>query len=238
MKATNYLHPSLEICGVIFDLDGVLTDTAEYHYQSWQRLADEAGLPFDRHANEALRGISRRDSLMHIVGKRSYPEATLQAMMDRKNHYYNELIQTMSPKDALPGAIPLLKELRQAGIKIAVGSASKNARTVIEKLGLEPLIDAIADGYSVQRPKPAPDLFLFAAKLIKVCPDQCIVVEDATAGIEAALAGGMWTVGLGPVERVGKAHVVLPSLENVHWEDIKQALSKKAQEQPLVEVET
>jgi kojibiose phosphorylase len=99
-------------------------------------------------------------------------------------------------------------------------------------------VDEIADGYSVEQPKPAPDLFLYAAKLLNVSPHQCVVVEDATAGIEAALAGGMWTIGLGPVERVGNAHVVLPGLENVHWEDIKLALARKAQAQPLVEVET
>jgi len=211
---------SPDIHGVIFDLDGVLTDTAEYHYLGWQKLADEEGLPFDRQANEALRGVSRRESLLLIVGNKQYSEVQLQEMMDRKNRYYTEFIQNISPADLLPGALTLLEELRQAGIKIAIGSASKNARPVVEKLGIANRIDVLADGYSVERPKPAPDLFLYAAKQLGLEPVQCVVIEDAAAGIEAALAGGMWAVGLGPVERVGAAHVVFPSLANVHWADL------------------
>ena len=216
--------PPAQIGGVIFDLDGVLTDTAEFHYRSWQRLADEEGLPFNRQANEALRGVSRRDSLLHIVGDRQYPESKLQEMMERKNRYYVESIQTISPADLLPGALELLKELRQAGIKTAIGSASKNAQMVVEKLGIANLVDAITDGYSVQRSKPAPDLFLYAANQLGLEPAQCIVVEDATAGIEAAISAGMWAVGLGPAERVGIAHVVLPSLAGVHWVDLQTRL--------------
>jgi kojibiose phosphorylase len=152
-------------------------------------------------------------------------------MMDRKNRYYVELIANISPKDLLPGVLNLLDELRQAGIKIAIGSASKNARTVVEKLGIADRIDAIADGYSVQNPKPAPDLFLYAAKLLGLEPAQCVVVEDAQAGIEAARAGGMRTVGIGPASRVGAADVVLPNLANVHWADLRAKLSQKAVQQ-------
>lgn len=216
---------SPDIRGVIFDLDGVLTDTAEYHYRAWQRLADEEGIPFNRQANEALRGVSRRESLMLIIGDRQYSEEQIQEMMARKNRYYVESIENISPADLLPGAIALLDELRQAGIKIAIGSASKNAQTVVDKLGIADKVDAIADGYSVEKPKPAPDLFLFAAKLLGLPPAQCVVVEDAAAGVEAALAGGMWAVGLGPVERVGAAHVVLPSLARIKWADIKDKLT-------------
>jgi kojibiose phosphorylase len=217
---------SADIRGFIFDLDGVLTDTAEYHYLAWQKLADEEGLPFSREANEALRGVSRRESLLYIVGDRKYSEAQLQEMMDRKNRYYVESIQNISPQDLLPGVVTLLDELKQAGIKIALGSASKNARTVIEKLGIANRIDAIADGYSVQRPKPAPDLFLYAAKQLGLEPAQSVVVEDAEAGIEAALAGGMWAIGLGPASRVGAAHIVLPSLAGVHWSDLHAKLNE------------
>lgn len=213
------------IRGFIFDLDGVLTDTAEFHYRAWQRLADEEGLPFDRQANEALRGVSRRESLMRIIGNKQYSEEQIQEMMDRKNRYYVDSIQEVTSADLLPGAIALLDELKQAGIKIAIGSASKNARTVVEKLGLGDKVDAIADGYSVERPKPAPDLFLFAAKELGLQANECVVVEDAAAGIEAALAAGMWTVGLGPVERVGAAHVVLPSLEGITWKDLQAKLA-------------
>ncbi|PMB18234.1 beta-phosphoglucomutase, partial [Fischerella thermalis CCMEE 5319] len=217
---------SPDIRGFIFDLDGVLTDTAEYHYLAWQKLADEEGLPFSREANEALRGVSRRESLLYIVGDRKYSEAQLQEMMDRKNRYYVESIQNISPQDLLPGVVTLLDELKQAGIKIALGSASKNARTVIEKLGIANRIDAIADGYSVQRPKPAPDLFLYAANQLGLEPAQSVVVEDAEAGIEAALAGGMWAIGLGPASRVGAAHIVLPSLAGVHWSDLHAKLNE------------
>jgi len=221
--------PNPNIQGFIFDLDGVLTDTAELHYQAWQKLANEEGIPFNRVANEALRGVSRRASLMLIIGNRRYSEQQIQEMMERKNRYYVELLKNMTCEDLLPGAIALLDELRQAGIKIAIGSASKNARTVIERLGIADKVDAIADGYSVKQPKPAPDLFLYAAKLLGTEPAQSVVVEDAAAGIEAALAAGMWAVGIGPVERVGAAHVVLPSLAGVKWADIRSQLhnSKK-----------
>ncbi len=222
--------PMPNIQGFIFDLDGVLTDTAELHYQAWQKLADEEGIPFNRQANEALRGVSRRASLIHIIGDRPYSEAQIEEMMARKNGYYVELIQNMTFKDLLPGAIALLDELRQAGIKIGIGSASKNARTVIERLGIADKVDAIADGYSVEQPKPAPDLFLYAAKQLGLEPAQSVVVEDAAAGIEAALVGGMWAIGLGPTERVGAAHVVLPSLEGVKWADLRTKLSNIARQ--------
>jgi kojibiose phosphorylase len=162
---------------------------------------------------------------MQIVGERVFSEEQIQEMMDRKNRYYVESIQNISPKDLLPGALELLDELKQAGIKIAIGSASKNAQMVVEKLGIANRVDEIADGYSVHSPKPAPDLFLFAAKELGLEPRQCVVVEDAAAGVEAALAGGMWAVGLGPPERVGAADVVLPSLEGVTWAELRAKLA-------------
>ena len=229
--------PAPAIEGYIFDVDGVLTDTAEYHYRAWQRLADEEELPFDRQANEALRGVARRESLMHIVGDKQYSEAALQEMMSRKNRYYQESIQSITPQDMFPGAVDLLTELRQAGIKIAIGSASKNARTVIEKLGIGNLVDAIADGNSVTRPKPAPDVFLFAAKQLGLEPAHCVVVEDATVGIEAAIAGGMRSIGIGPATRVGAANIVLPNLVSVHLVDL-QAQLKLARSKPLQSIET
>ncbi|MEH2419784.1 MAG: beta-phosphoglucomutase [Nostoc sp.] len=229
LPITPYPHnPNIQ--GFIFDLDGVLTDTAELHYLAWQKLADEEGIPFNREANEALRGVSRRASLMLILGDRPYSEAQIQEMMERKNRYYVELMQNMTPQDLLPGAIDLLDELRQAGIKIGIGSGSKNARTVLERLGIADKIDAIADGYSVQEPKPAPDLFLYAAKQLGIEPGQSVVVEDAAAGIDAALAAGMWAVGLGPAERVGAAHIVLPSLAGIKWTDLRAKLSNIAKQ--------
>jgi beta-phosphoglucomutase len=220
------LCPASEIQGVIFDLDGVLTDTAELHYKAWQQLADEVGLGFSRAANEALRGVARRESLLLIAGKRQFSEAEIQEMMDRKNRYYVESIQAITPQDLFPGVVELLNELRKAGIKIAIGSASKSARTVIEKLGIADLIDKIADGNSVDRPKPAPDVFLYAATQLGLAPAHCVVVEDATVGVAAANAAGMWSIGLGPVDRVGEAHLVLPSLMSTHWTDLQTQLDK------------
>jgi len=221
----NIQYP-LDIRGVIFDLDGVLTDTSEFHYLGWQRLADEESIPFDRQANEALRGVSRRDSLLLLLGDRPATEDQIQEMMARKNRYYQELIQGVTPANLLPGTLALLDNLRAAGIKAAIGSASKNARTVIERLGIGDRVDAISDGDSVGRHKPAPDLFLHAASQLRLAPEQCVVVEDAASGVEATLAAGMWAVGLGPVERVGAAHVVLPSLEGVHWADLRARLAQ------------
>jgi kojibiose phosphorylase len=216
---------SNSIEGIIFDLDGVITDTSEFHYLAWKKLADEEGIPFDREANEGLRGIPRRESLMAILQGRPATESQIQDMMERKNKYYIELMQSITPKDLLPGAAELLEELQAAGIKIALGSSSKNARTVIQRLGIADKFMAIADGYSVSNSKPAPDLFLFAAEKLGVSPQNCIVVEDAAAGIEAGLAADMKVVGLGPNERVGKAHIVLPSLEGVTWKDLQQHLA-------------
>lgn len=212
------------IKGFIFDLDGVLTDTAEYHYRGWKRLADELGIPFTREDNEALRGIPRRESLMLILKERRYPEEQILQMMERKNDYYLELIREIGPHDLLPGAREILEEIRAAGLKSAVGSASKNAPEVVERLGIVGLLDAVSHGASVERQKPAPDLFLHAADQLDLSPAECVVVEDAAAGIEAARAGGFRSVGLGPRERLAKADIVLPGLDRVHLRNLIEAL--------------
>ena len=216
----------MAIRGFIFDLDGVLTDTAEYHYRGWKRLADEEGIPFTREDNERLRGIPRRESLMLILKGRTYPEEKIQEMMERKNKYYLEFIRAIQPTDLLPGARELLEEIRQAGLKSALGSASKNAPDVIQRLGIADLLDAVSHGGSVARQKPAPDLFLHAAGQLQLQPQECVVVEDAAAGIEAGKAGGFHTLGLGPRERVGIAEVVMDSLENVRLNEILALLAQ------------
>jgi beta-phosphoglucomutase len=216
----------MTIRGFIFDLDGVLTDTSEFHYLGWQRLADEEGLSFSREINESLRGIPRRASLMMILKGRADPEEKIQEMMERKNNYYLELVRGITPKDLLPGARELLEEIHAAAMKSALGSASKNAREVIQRLGIESLLDAVADGNSVQHQKPAPDLFLHAAELVGLSPAECVVVEDAAAGIEAGRAGGFYTLGLGPRERVGEADIVFTSLEGVRLGDILSRLDQ------------
>ncbi len=216
----------MPIRGFIFDLDGVLTDTAEYHYRGWKHLADEEGIPFTREDNEHLRGIPRRESLMLILKGRTYPEEKIQEMMERKNNYYLGFIREVSPKDLLPGARELLEEIRHAGLKSALGSASKNARDVVHRLGIADLLDAISDGSSVERQKPAPDLFLHAAMQLNLNPAECVVVEDAAAGIEAARVGGFHTVGLGPRERVGGGDVILNSLNGVKLSTILKLIEK------------
>lgn len=213
--------------GLIFDLDGVLTDTAEYHFRGWKRLADELGIPFTREDNEFLRGIPRRESLLLILKERRYSEEQILQMMERKNNYYLELIREITPRDVLPGARELLEEIRAARLKSAVGSASKNAPEVVERLGIAGLLDAVSHGGSVERQKPHPDLFLHAAAQLGLEPAECVVVEDAAAGIEAARAGGFRSVGLGPEQRVGAADIILPSLEGVHLQDLLEKLENK-----------
>jgi beta-phosphoglucomutase len=197
----------LTVRAVIFDLDGVLTDTAEFHYLGWQRLADEEGLSFSREKNELLRGVSRVHSLQLILEGKEVEPDYFQEMLDRKNRYYTEMLQEISAEHLLPGVTSLLDELDGTGIHLAVGSASKNARAVLEALGIANRFSVIADGHSVRHAKPAPDLFLFAAREMGVEPHECVVVEDAESGVDAALTGGFTVVGIGPASRVGHAHL-------------------------------
>ncbi len=205
---------------IIFDLDGVITDTAEYHFLAWKRLAEEEGIPFTRLDNEKLRGVSRRESLRLLLGGREIDEDQASEWMARKNGYYQEMISGLGPKDLLPGAASLLAELQENNYKVAIASASRNAGEVIKRLGIESLLDGCADGNSVERQKPAPDLFLFAAQLLDVPPANCLVVEDAAAGIQAAMAAGMATVGIGPEQRVGEADLVLTDLDGAAVADL------------------
>ena len=206
---------------ILFDLDGVLTDTSEYHYQAWKHLADDEGIPFTHQENDDhLRGISRRGSLMYIIRGKQYSEDQIQEMMDRKDRYYHELIKNMGPKDLVPGGRELLQEIRQAGIKVAIASGSKNSRTVLQYLQITDLLDGIADGNSVSNSKPAPDIFVYAAGIVQIPTSACLGIEDAEAGIEAIKTAGMQALGIGPRERFHRADKVLPSLANLHLQDI------------------
>ncbi len=213
------------IQGFIFDLDGVLTDTAVFHFRAWKKLADEEGAYFDWDINHKLRGVSRRASMDIIFKGQDWSEDEIREKMDRKNRYYQVLIASMTPEDALPGARALLAEIRAAGLKIGLGSASKNARTVLRAIGLIEEMDVIGDGYSVTNSKPAPDLFLFVAREMDLPPDDCVVVEDAAAGIQAAQGAGMWAVGIGGADRLPGADVVYPALENLTLDRILQDLA-------------
>ncbi len=206
---------------IIFDLDGVLTDTSEYHYQAWKHLADDEGIPFTHEENDAhLRGVGRRDSLMYLLKGRQVSEDQMQEMMDRKNRYYTELIQHMTPKEVVAGGVELLKELRGAGIKTAIASASKNTMTVLDKLQITSYFDGIADGNSVVNGKPKPDVFIFAAGLVQTPVIDCLGIEDADAGIEAIKAAGMEALGIGPADRFHKADKVIPDMENKTLQDL------------------
>ncbi len=186
---------------VIFDLDGVLVTTDGFHYRAWKELADELGLAFDEEVNHQLRGISREDSLRAIYrnnpGIQLPPDDVFHAQCTSKNARYVELLQQMTPADILPGALELLEALRAEGIKTGVASASKNAPLVLERTGLGKLIDAVADGNSVARGKPDPEVFLVAAQKLEVMPENCVGVEDAATGIEAIHRAGMPAVAIG-----------------------------------------
>lgn len=200
---------------VIFDLDGVLTNTAEYHYRTWQRLCDEEGVPFSREKNELLRGTPRHRSLELILGDHKVSPARFEEMLVRKNEYFQVMLPQMTTDDLLPGVATLLDELEEAGILMGVGSASRNARPVLDALGISHRFEVIADAYSVTFSKPAPDVFLFAARQMGVEAHECVVVEDAVSGVDAALTGGFATVGIGPVARVGHAHVRLDDTKSL-----------------------
>jgi alpha,alpha-trehalose phosphorylase len=190
-----------ELKAVVFDLDGVLTDTAELHYRAWQRLADEEGLAFDRAANERLKGVGRMDSLKLIVGHAgaSRTEGQLAEMADRKNRYYREAISTLRPGDLLPGMATLLDELRGAGIRIAVASVSHNAPDVLDALRIADRIDAVAPAAEVAKGKPDPEIFLRAGELLGVRPEDALGIEDAQVGVDAIRDAGMVAVGVGAV---------------------------------------
>jgi beta-phosphoglucomutase len=208
----------------IFDLDGVITDTAEFHYLAWKRLSEEENVPFTREDNEQLRGVSRRESLIRLLKGRTLAEAQMEDWMTRKNAYYRDYLKQISPADLLPGVGNFLQEAKAAGIRIGLGSASRNAHEVLAGLQIADLFDAVGDGFSTVNSKPAPDLFVWVAGRLNIPCREALVFEDAEAGIEAAQRAGMRVVGLGPVERVGRAHLVLSSLAELQLAELLQKL--------------
>jgi beta-phosphoglucomutase len=210
----------------LFDLDGVLTDTSEFHYQGWKHLAEDLGLPFTREDNEALRGVSRRESLALLLKGKAVSEAEAQEYMGRKNGYYLELVRQMTPANLLPGAREILEELRSMRLKRGIVSSSKNTPLVLERLQIDDLVNGVVDGNAPARSKPFPDLFVLGAALFALPASKCLVIEDATAGVLAAHAAGMKAVGLGPIERVGMAELVLPSLEGHSAKEILKILGE------------
>lgn len=204
----------------IFDLDGVITDTAELHYQAWQMMAKEQGLKFDRTINERLRGVSRRASLEIILDGQVLPEASMVALMEKKNNDYKQLLEQISSQNILEGVTDLLYDLKKRQIKIALASASRNAVPILKKLGIYDLFDAIGDGDSVVRAKPEADVFIHAAGQLRVPVANCLVVEDAEAGVKGAIDCGMYAVGIGPESRVGQANFVYSTPSDIVLDDI------------------
>ena len=184
---------------IIFDLDGVLVYTDKFHYLAWKKMADRIGVPFDETINNRLRGVSRMDSLEIILERstRKYTTEEKENLAEEKNGYYKEFLKNMSPADVRPEIRGMLKELHERGYHLAIGSSSKNTKFILKRVGLDDVFDAVSDGTNITKSKPDPEVFLKAAEYIALAPEDCLVVEDAVAGIEAAKRGGMKAAGIG-----------------------------------------
>lgn len=217
---------------LIFDLDGVITDTAELHYLAWKKLADELGMYFDKEQNEALKGVSRIGSLNIILDNNgkidAYTYEEKEALADRKNEYYKELIETLTEKDILPGIKQLLIDARAKGLKTAVASVSKNAPRVLERIGLTAYFDTVADAAKVKNSKPDPEIFLTCASQLGVDPKDCIGLEDAQAGIEGILSAGMYAVGINVSVTTKEPDLMLASTAELSLSLLEENFSPKA----------
>ena len=190
----------VKIKGLIFDLDGVLVFTDKFHYQAWKTMADELGVYFDETINHRLRGVSRMDSLEIILERYEGPDLSLrekEKLAEKKNEIYRTLLESMTPDDVTKEVRDTLTKLREKGYKLAIGSSSKNAKFILEKVELKDAFNAISDGNNITKSKPDPEVFLKAAEYLGLPPKACMVVEDAEAGIEAAKKGGMYAAGIG-----------------------------------------
>lgn len=210
------------IKGVIFDMDGVITETSEMHYKAWKKTADLLAIPFDKAFNESLKGISRRASLMKILekGQLDLPEERIQALMYDKNEFYVSLISAYTKEDLNPGIYEFMVSLKEKKIKIGIASASKSAPMLVEKLGIGDLVDCIVDPSSVPG-KPQPDIFLKAAELLGLNSKECIGVEDAAAGVQAIKSAEMIAVGIGDKELLKQADIVFKNTILLTLESIK-----------------
>lgn len=211
------MEKSRRLKAVIFDLDGVVTDSAKYHYLAWKELADELNIPFDEEYNEKLKGVLRMESLELILkngnAENNYSAEEKARLADKKNEHYKELIKEITPADMLPGVENFLKELKANNIKTALASVSKNAPSIIKQLQAEKYFDYIADAAAVPNAKPFPDIFLVGAEALEVKPENCIGVEDARTGIEAIHRAGMLAVGVGTPAEMEEADLVLTTSE-------------------------
>ena len=211
-----------KVKAVIFDLDGVVTDTAEYHYQSWKLPLKEEGIDFSKKDNEKLRGLSRRVSVKTIAQTKEidFSREKENEIMKKKNDYYNEMIVDLDKSDMINGIHEILLDLKNKNYKLAVASASCNAKKVIKSLELNHFFEIVADGNSVNKSKPAPDLFLFTANNLGVPAKHCLVIEDSKAGVIGAKKAGMKVVGVGPEERIGKADYCYEKISDINLDEI------------------
>ena len=212
-----YKNKSLK--AVIFDLDGVITDSARFHYAAWKELANRLNIPFDLEYNEKLKGVSRMESLDLILKnggqENSFTQTEKEKMADEKNENYKQLIKQITKNDILPGILPFLQQLKSENIRTAIASVSKNAFDIISRLEVGEYFDYIVDAALVERAKPFPDIFLEAAKALDVSADECIAIEDARAGIDAINSAGMGSVGVGTKEEMEKADLILSGTDKL-----------------------
>lgn len=215
------------IKGFIFDLDGVLVDTAKYHFQAWQRLADSIGIKISEKQNEQLKGLSRANSLKKILefGKKEVPEDEFQQLMDRKNGWYLELIEELDENAPLPGVRQFLEDAEKSQLKLALASGSKNARPILDKTNLSHFFEAVVDGSMTHKSKPDPELFLMCAEKLDLPPDSLVVFEDAQSGIEAAKKGGFRSVGIGKKKSLPGAEIVFEGLGDTRPAEVVNKLN-------------
>jgi len=207
----------MDMEAVIFDLDGVIVHTDRYHFLAWKRMCDEEGIPFDETMNDRLRGVSRIACVDILLEKavRLYSAQEIMRLAERKNGYYKAMLQNLTDDDLSPGIMDTLDRLRARHIKLAIGSSSKNASFILERLGLSHKFDAVADGNEIGCSKPDPEVFLLAASKLGVRPDRCLVVEDAAAGVEAAIRGGMKVAAMGDASLSGKADFCIATVGEI-----------------------
>lgn len=210
----------------IFDLDGVIVDTAKYHYLAWKRLAEELGFFFSEEHNERLKGVSRMDSLKILlsVGGISKSVEEMELLADKKNKWYVEYIGKLTPTDILPGSMEILQFCKKNKIHTALGSASKNAKTILKGIGLENEFEVVVDGNLITKAKPDPQVFTKAAVMLGVSYPECVVFEDSFSGIEAAKTAGMKAVGIGSKGILGKADIIVPLLDKLNLDEFIQFL--------------
>lgn len=213
----------MKIKACLFDLDGVVVDTARYHYLAWKKIADDLGFEFSEHDNERLKGVSRMESLDILleIGKIKADLQTREELAATKNSLYVSYIQKMTPEEILPGVIRFLDELHNSGMLIALGSASKNAMSILEKINIAHKFDAVIDGNKVSRAKPDPEVFLKGAFELGMDPQDCLVFEDAQAGIDAARNGGMHIIGIGQPGNLKNAEFVIPGFETFNMDQLR-----------------